>query len=290
MEPLEVFDDYLLAKQLQGLSPTTLDRYQYSVKRLLTDLDKSDIADITAGDVRRWLGAKTYSDVSRGIDIKNSKTFFRWVKEEGYRDDNPMERIPMPKVADPQKRALDEREMAKLIEAARKSSRRDLAIILVLTDTGMRASELGDLERADIDLDQLTIRIRCGKGGKGRVAFFSPLTARGVRRYLASRKDSDPALFLTNRGLPFNRDSLRQLLYRLSGRAGLGQVGPHCLRHSFATSLARQGCDAWSMQSLLGHSDNRVCLRYIHLAGRDIQAAHKRYSPVSLVVSRGGSR
>jgi site-specific recombinase XerD len=287
MDTMDIYEDYLLAKQLQGLSPTTLERYEYSVKRLLTDLDKRDIADITAADIRRWLGTKTYSDTSRGIDIKNQKAFFRWAKREGYREDNPMARIPMPKTSDPEKRALDEAELSKLIETARKSGKRDLAIILTLVDTGMRASELGALERHDLDLDQLTVRIRCGKGGKERVAFISPLTNRAIRRYLASRRDSDPALFLTNRGIPFSRDSLRLLLYRLSLRAGIGKVGPHCIRHSFATFLARQGCDAWSMQSLLGHADNKVCLRYIHLSGRDIQEAHKRYSPVALVMSRG---
>lgn len=288
MDTLDVYDDYVLAKQLQGLSPTTLERYEYSVKRLLTDLDKGGIADITAGDIRKWLGAKTYGDVSRGIDIKNLKTFFRWVKGEGYREDDPMARIPMPRTSDPEKRALDADEMGLLIETARKSGKRDLAIVLVLTDTGIRASELGALERHAVDLDQLTVRIRCGKGGKERVAFISPLTGRAIRRYLASRRDSDPALFLTNRGLPFGRDSLRLLMYRLSSRAGIGQVGPHCMRHSFATSLARQGCDSWSLQSLLGHNDNRVSLRYIHLSGRDIHEAHTRYSPVTLVVSRRG--
>lgn len=287
MEPLEVYEDYLLAKQLQGLSPTTLERYRYSVRNLLADLGEMDIADITPADIRRWLGAKTYSDVSRGIDIKNLKTFFRWVQDEGYREDDPMTRIPMPKVADPEKRALMEDEVASLIEAARKSSKRDLSIVLTLTDTGMRASELAGLERHDVNLDGLSVRIRNGKGGKERAAFVSPVTTRAIRRYLVTRRDSDPALFLTNRGLPFNRDSLRLLLYRLSTRAGIGQVGPHCLRHSFATSLARQGCDAWTLQSLLGHADNRVCLRYIHLAGRDLQEAHKRYSPVSLALSRG---
>lgn len=115
MDTLDVYDDYVLAKELQGLSPTTLARYEYSVRRLLTDLDKKDITDITAAAIRRWLSAKTYSDVSRRIDIKNLKTFFRWVRDEGYRDDNPMKRIPMPKTPDPEKRALDEGEMSKLI-------------------------------------------------------------------------------------------------------------------------------------------------------------------------------
>lgn len=287
MDTMEAYDDYLLAKELQGLSKTTMKRYEYSVKRFLTDIGTKDIAEITTLDIRRWLGAKSYSDVSRGIDIKNLRTFFRWVAAEGYRDNDPMSRIPMPKMPDVEKRALTDEEVARLVETARKNSRRDLAVILTLVDTGIRASELGDLERSDIDLDRLTVTVRCGKGGKGRMAYISPVTARAIRRYISTRRDSDPALFLTNRDLPFGRDSLRLLMYRLSERAGIGKVGPHCLRHTFATSLARQGIDAWSLQSLLGHSDNRVCLRYIHLAGRDIQEAHRRYSPVSMVVGRG---
>jgi integrase len=89
-----------------------------------------------------------------------------------------MARIPMPKTPDPQKRALTDDEMARLIETARKSSKRDLSITLVLVDSGMRASELSALEKQDVDLDRLTLTILCGKGGKRRMAFLSPLTAR----------------------------------------------------------------------------------------------------------------
>lgn len=190
-----------------------------------------------------------------------------------------MERIPTPKLPDVSPKALSDDEVQKLIKAARNSPR-DIAVVLTLLDTGIRASELGALERSDIDIDRGILQIRHGKGGKSRQAFMSPITCRAVRRYLSNRKDSDPAAFLSQRHEPLNRNSLRLLMYRLCDKAGIDKHGPHSMRHTAATSLARQGCDAWSLQQLLGHSDNRVSLRYIWLTGKDVQEAHKRFSPV----------
>jgi integrase/recombinase XerD len=275
----DVYQDFLLAKELQGVSQTTLDRYHYSIERLLADLRDPEIGAVTTADVRRWLMAKTYRQISRGIDIKNLKTFFRWVLTEGYRDDNPMDRIPMPKVPEVQPKALSDDEVQRLIKTARKSPR-DLAVVLVLLDTAIRASELAGIERDDIDLDRGIVTIKRGKGGKARQVYLSPITGRAVRRYLNSRKDSDPALFLSQRHEPLNRNSLRLLMYRLCDRAGIERHGPHSLRHTAATSLARQGCDAWSLQQILGHTDNRVSLRYIWLTSKDVQEAHRRFSPV----------
>jgi len=283
MTAIDVYQDFLLAKELQGVSRSTLDRYHYSIERFLTELGTDDITAITTVDIRRWLGAKTYSEITRSIDIKNLRTFWKWVQLEGYRNDNPMLRIPTPKVPEAAPKALSNEEVAKLVGVA-KRSKRDLAVVFLLLDSAIRASELSNLQRTDVNLDSGVIQIHNGKGGKSRQAFISPLTARAIRRYVSNRKDKDPALFLSQRGEPLNRNSLRLIMYRLCDRAGIEHHGPHSLRHTAATSLARQGIDAWSLQQLLGHADNRVSLRYIWLTGRDVQEAHRRYSPVNAVI------
>ena len=122
MLSLDVYQDFLLAKELQGVRQTTLERYHYSVEHLLLELDKQDIETVSTADIRRWLMAKTYSEQSRSIDIKNLKTFFRWTRLEGYRQDNPMERIPTPKLPDVSPKALSDDEVQKLIKAARNST------------------------------------------------------------------------------------------------------------------------------------------------------------------------
>lgn len=280
---LEVYQDFLLAKELEGVSPTTIQRYEFSIKRMLLEVDIDDIQDISTTDIRRWLAGREVKSVTKGIDVKNLRTFFKWAASERYRADNPMDRIPTPKVAQRPPKVLDEDEMRRLIQAA-KQSPRDLAIVLVLVDCGLRASELGALERDDLDFDGLSLLVRNGKGGKPRTAFFSPTTARAVRRYLRTRKDTDPALFLSQRSEPVNRDSLRLLLYRLSDRAGLNngrRVSPHVLRATFATRFASNGGGAHILQRLMGHSNVATSERYVSLAGRDLAAAHRRYSPVA---------
>jgi len=283
MNSLLVFEDFLLAKELQGVSPNTLLRYHYSIEKLLTELGDADIQAISTTDIRRRLSKKTYGQVSLGMDIKNLKTFFRWTCLEGYRDDDPMIRVPMPKTPERPCKAICDADMAKLINVA-KRSKRDLSILLCLLDTACRATELAKIELSEVDFQTGTIRIKCGKGGKSRNVFISPLTARAIRVYLNSRHDNDPSLFISQRGVPLNRDSLRLIMYRLCERAGIKKFGPHAVRHSAATSMARQGIDSWSLQQLLGHADNRVSLRYIWLSSRNLQEAHQKYSPVSTIL------
>jgi site-specific recombinase XerD len=280
---LEIYEDFILSKELQGVSANTIERYKYSIERMIREVEITDIRDITAGDIRRWLMGRGVKPVSVGIDIKNLRTFFTWVVAEGHLNESPMDKIPNPKIPQIPPKALEENEIYRLMEAAKRSPR-DTAVVLVLIDCGLRASELGSLTRDDLALDDMSLTVRHGKGGKARTVYISETTIRALRRYLRTRQDADPALFLSRQGQPLNRDSLRLLTYRLSDRAGLNngrRVSPHCLRATFATQYCLAGGDAHSLQRLMGHSSTRMAERYVNLVGKDVAAAHRRYSPVS---------
>jgi integrase/recombinase XerD len=280
---LDVYEEYLLAKELQGVSPNTLERYKYSLRRVGTDLENPPIESVTTADLRRWLTGMTYGEVSRSIDIRNLRTFFNFATNEGYILDNPMTRIPTPKSPDIEPKALSDSVVQKIVHVSRKSPR-DRAIVLCLLDSAVRATELCDLRREDVNLDTGVVQIRRGKGGKSRTAYIGPVTCRAIRVYLSRRKDDDPVLFLSQRGGPLDRNSLRLLLYRLCDRAGVDRAGPHRWRHTAATSLARQGCSSWNLSKILGHSDTRVSNIYIWLNDHEVQAAHRRFSPVASVL------
>jgi len=141
MTAIDAYQDFLLAKELQCVSRSTLDRYHYSIERFLTELGTDDITAITTVDIRRWLGAKTYSEITRSIDIKNLRTFFNFLEREGYVNKNPMKLIPTPKLPEILPKALSDEDVQKLIHAARKNPR-DVAIVLVFLDSAIRASEL----------------------------------------------------------------------------------------------------------------------------------------------------
>lgn len=164
---------------------------------------------------------------------------------------------------------------------------RDRAVILTLLDTGARASELCALRLADVDLKSGAAEVRCGKGGKGRIVYMGTATLEAVSAYLDTRESSNgiAPLFATRTGNALDCAALRHMLQTAAKRAGLkGSVHPHRLRHTFATAYLRNGGDAFTLQRLLGHSTMDMVKRYLGLAQVDVEAAHRRASPVEHLV------
>jgi integrase/recombinase XerD len=274
----DMYQDFLLSKQLQGVSPSTLEAYDWSIRRLLDFCPDPD-----ASDIRRWLTSLDVSNVTLATYIRRLRTFFTWCCEEGYIAISPMTHIPTPICPDTQPKAIPDASLAKLITVARKN-KRSLAIVLLFLDSSLRATELANLKRSDIDLDNGVLQVIHGKGGKSGLAYFSPVTARAIRVYLATRKDDDPILFLSQRKQPMNRGSLRLLMYRLCEQAGIEKISCHALRHTSASNMARSGIGAFELKELLRHSDIRISQRYVWLSGQAVKEAHSKFSPVVSLV------
>jgi site-specific recombinase XerD len=176
----------------------------------------------------------------------------------------------------PGKRECSNRQNADIIT-------RNRAIILLLLDTGLRASELVGLLGCDVDMRNRRIHVVNGKGDKDRLLPFSANTAQAIQRYLMTRADdsmNDP-LFVTLDGFALDRISLRRTLHRLGQRAGVADVHPHRFRHTFAIQFLRNGGNMYVLQMLLGHSTLEMCRKYLLLAQTDADETHKRASPVS---------
>jgi len=192
--------------------------------------------------------------------------------------------IPNPKVPQVFPHVLSEDDIRKLIQATKRKPR-DLALVLLLLDTGIRASECCNLTLDDTDLDSRSLLIRNGKGQKERYVFFSDTTARAISRWLAYRpRDSfDDTLFIsqkTRQGM--TRNCLSVAIKRLGERAGVkgASISPHPLRHTFATQWIKAGGDTHSLQKMLGHTTTRMAEKYVHLVGADVSELHRRYSLV----------
>jgi integrase/recombinase XerD len=121
-----------------------------------------------------------------------------------------------------------------------------------------------------------------GKGTKERQVQFSARTGQAIWRYLASRPDAGPTdpLFATQDGYPMDRDNLRHVIERIGERAKIDDVHPHRFRHTFAIQFLRNGGDPFTLQMLLGHSTMDMVKRYLALAQTDLEAAHRKASPV----------
>jgi integrase len=165
---------------------------------------------------------------------------------------------------------LNETEIANLLEASKRGRHgsRDHLLVLMMYRHGLRVSEAIGLRRDDINLDQARLWVRRLKNG---LAVEQPIPGdelRAIKRYLATRRDRLPWLFVSERRQPLTRQSVNYLIATAAKRAGLPPVHPHMLRHSCGFALANRGYDLRLIQDYLGHRDPRHTVHYTRVAGK----------------------
>ncbi len=166
---------------------------------------------------------------------------------------------------------------------------RDKAILELLFSTGLRVSELANLNRENINLKSGEFSIR-GKGGKIRLVFISDSAKEALLNYISRRKDLDPALFINLKTatvgdrhtchlqLRLTPRSIQRIVKKYAVKAGIvKKVTPHTLRHSFATDLLMNGADIRSVQSMLGHSSITTTQIYTHITNKRLKDIHKKF-------------
>jgi site-specific recombinase XerD len=154
-------------------------------------------------------------------------------------------------------------------------------MLLVLADSGLRASEVVHLLVEDWRPADRGLFVRAGKSREDRVSFIGPTTTRALKAWLARHPVPSPEAFLfaDRQGRPLKTRHLLTVFYRLSAKAGLPahrRLHPHALRHFAATSWLRGGAGLDEVRRLLGHESLSTTLRYSSLVGADLQRAHKR--------------
>jgi len=158
---------------------------------------------------------------------------------------------------------------------------RNRAILLLLLDTGMRASELTHLQLQHVDLKAGKVMVM-GKGNKERSVPISSRTGQALWRYLAQREERRPhdPVFITSSGAGLSRRDLYHRLHEIGKRGGVGDVHPHRFRHTFAILYLRNGGDVYTLQAILGHTTLEMVRHYARIAQTDVETAHRRASPV----------
>lgn len=312
----QAVDGYLLDARAQRLSADTIRNYTLTFRRFGEWLGEPLLlADITPAQISAFLASLAQpqtalggvaSRPAKGLSKKTTLNYhgalgalWSWAVREGFAPANVVQSVSRPR---PEKRSVTPfsesdvkailavcdrtrsytRPGKRICDNERRTAVRDRAVILLLVDTGMRSGELAGLKIRDLDMKNRRLTV-FGKGSKERTLPFSPTTGKAIWHYLQTERGEytlrDP-LFVTVDSEPLNREALLQLVNRLGERAGVSDCHPHRFRHTFAVTFLRNGGNAYELQALLGHTTLEMVKQYLSLAQTDVEAAHRRASPV----------
>ena len=288
---LESFLDAAWAER--GLSGNTLKSYRYDLTRLSLHLQKQNTDLPSAGreDLLHFLATQVQAGRSpRSLSryLSGFRQFYRWLLREGRIAQDPTALIESPKLGRGLPKALDEKEVTRLLESPDTSTPlglRDRTMLELMYATGLRVSELIGLESMNISMNQGVVRVT-GKGGKERLVPLGEEAISWLQRYLLEcrprlLKGADcPLLFVTSRRAGMTRQAFWHAIRKHALQAGISrQVSPHMLRHSFATHLLNHGADLRVVQLLLGHSDLSTTQIYTHIAREGLKRLHSEHHP-----------
>ena len=270
---------FLDAKRIEGCSDRTIKYYRVTIEHLLKNVI-SPIRKITTEMMRAYLvdyqkinncGKTTVDNIRRNIS-----SFFSWLEEEDYILKSPMRRIHKIKTQKTVKNIISDEEIEKLRDNCKNI--RDTAMIDLLYSTGIRVGELVKLNIEDIDFSERECVV-FGKGDKERRVYFDAKSKIHLKNYIESRKDNNPALFVTLNA-PYDRLKISGVEIRIRelGRMlNLEKVHPHKFRRTMATRAIDKGMPIEQVQKILGHSQIDTTMKYAIVNQNNVKTSHRRY-------------
>jgi site-specific recombinase XerD len=270
---------FISSKRVEGCSEKSLKYYLATINSMLQSIDKR-IAEIATNDLRFYLANYQDKNKSSKVTIDNIRrifsSFFSWLEDEDYIMKSPVRRIHKVKTGKIVKETLTDEHLETLRDTC--PQLRDLAMIDLLASTGMRVGELVKINRADIDFHERECVV-FGKGGSEREVYFDARAKIHLRRYLDSRKDDNPALFVSLSS-PHNRLTISGVevrLRKLGKSANIAKVHPHKFRRTLATMAIDKGMPIEQVQKLLGHVKIDTTMHYAMVNQNNVKIAHRKF-------------
>ena len=293
------FDVFQLFNRSEMKSDDTIRWYNYAIPQMF-EADEGVPIETLTGELteerfrrysaslrdRRTNGKPLASATING-HVRCIRAFSSWLYRNEYTDIHLLKEFSPPRVLAKTIDVLSDDEVTILLEASAKF-RRDIAIVSLMLDSGLRASEVTGAKIGDLDIDKSLVKV-LGKGRRERVVSFGRATSKYLMSYMLHERPNDTLsdrIFVTSSGRNMNRGSLYQLFMRLRKRSGIYRLHPHLMRHSFASSFLLNGGSAFLLKEALGHSSMDMVLHYLHFTGVQVAEATRSLSPIDRLSSR----
>lgn len=283
--------EYLSYLQVErGLAKNSLESYRRDLEKLKlwAETEDLDIVDLTRTDLRGFiadLSRMSLSPSSVGRIISAVRGFYKFLMLDGHIKKHPAEDLDTPQKGFYLPRFLSEYEIESLFAAPDTTGEiglRDRAILETMYASGLRVSEAVTLNIFDVDVDGGMLVCK-GKGSKQRKVPLGKSAVEWLKKYLIVRQKKENAveqnLFVTSLGKPLTRQTIFTFIKEYAEKAGLEDVSPHTLRHSFATHLMQHGADSRSVQAMLGHADISTTQIYTHITDTHLRKTYEKFHP-----------
>lgn len=289
-----ILDRYLNYLRVEArLSPRTVESYARDIACYLDETfhrRKGDVSSLERENIivhLAHLKEKGLSSISLRRHLSSIKSFHRFLLREGLVEADPAAYVESPRTGRKLPGVLQEHQVEALLaqpDTGEPLGLRDAAMLELMYATGLRVSELVGLKEADVNLEAGYL-IAYGKGKKERVVPVGERALDILKNYLGSSravmagKKRSPYLFLSRRGGAMTRNNFWNRVKLYARSAGLGEVTPHMLRHSFASHLLNGGADLRSVQQMLGHADISTTQIYTHLMDKLLREQYDKFHP-----------
>jgi integrase/recombinase XerD len=288
----KIIDSFLDALWMErGLSDNTLSAYRSDLNKfaLWLQQQKIDLIKVQSKDILDYLAlpdSKSARTVARRLS--SLRRLFEYLLREDQIKENPVSNVDAPRLGRSLPKSLTESEVEALLEAPDTEDMlglRDKCMLELLYATGLRVSELVNLNVQQVNLRQGVVRVT-GKGNKERLVPLGEEATEWLSRYISSARNEilnnvmTDALFPSKRCKAMTRQTFWHMIKRYTVKAGINKtLSPHVLRHAFATHLINHGADLRVVQMLLGHSDISTTQIYTHVARERLKDLHSEHHP-----------
>ena len=283
----EYINDFLLYLEMDlNYSKNTINTYSNALNHLDNNI-KKDILKLRSTDIENFISKLNLESSSISNYLSAYKTFYNYYIKIGKININPIDKVDSPKLSKHLPTYLTVEEVDKLLDIDIKDafSARNKSLLELLYATGLRISELINLEFKNIDLNECIISIM-GKGSKERIVPINDLAIKYLKiyvkdyRYKLVKKEQNNFVYLNNHGKKMTRQGVFKMIKKRTQETGIKKdVSPHTLRHSIATHMLENGADLRIIQEFLGHESIGTTQIYTHLTNQKLKSDYMEFFP-----------